>query len=70
MMQAVVDINFKDPTEDIPAFLAIVMMLFAYSIVYGLLSYVVLKAFTRKFKDISVVAWVLFVIFILRFFIK
>ena len=74
MMQAVTDINFKDPTEGIPAFLAIVMMPFAYSIaegiVYGLLSYVVLKAFTLKFKDISVVTWILFLIFILRFFIK
>jgi AGZA family xanthine/uracil permease-like MFS transporter len=74
MMQAVTDIDFRDPTEGIPAFLAIVMMPFAYSIaegiVYGLLSYVVLKALTLKFKDISVVTWILFVIFILRFFIK
>jgi AGZA family xanthine/uracil permease-like MFS transporter len=73
MMQAVGDINFKDPTEGIPAFLAIVMMPFAYSIaegiVYGLLSHVVLKACTGKFRDISAVTWVLFVIFILRFFI-
>ncbi|MDR1322205.1 MAG: NCS2 family permease [Gracilibacteraceae bacterium] len=74
MMQAVVDINFKDPTEGIPAFLAIVMMPFAYSIaegiVYGLLSYVILKALTLRFKDISVVTWILFIIFVLRFFIK
>ena len=74
MMRAVTDIDFKDPTEGIPAFLAIVMMPFAYSIaegiVYGLLSYVVLKACTRKFRDISVVTWILSVIFILRFFIK
>jgi AGZA family xanthine/uracil permease-like MFS transporter len=74
MMQAVVDINFKDPTEGIPAFLAIVMMPFAYSIaegiVYGLLSYVILKALTLKFKDISIVTWILFIIFVLRFFIK
>jgi AGZA family xanthine/uracil permease-like MFS transporter len=74
MMQAVVDINFKEPTEGIPAFLAIVMMPFAYSIaegiVYGLLSYVILKALTLRFKDISVVTWILFVIFILRFFFK
>jgi AGZA family xanthine/uracil permease-like MFS transporter len=49
-------------------------MPFAYSIaegiVYGLLSYVVLKALTLKFKDISVVTWILFIIFVLRFFIK
>jgi AGZA family xanthine/uracil permease-like MFS transporter len=74
MMQAVGGINFKDPTEGIPAFLAIVMMPFAYSIsegiVYGLLSYVILKVATLKFKDISIVTCVLFVIFVLRFFIE
>jgi AGZA family xanthine/uracil permease-like MFS transporter len=74
MMQAVTGIDFKDPTEGIPAFLAIVMMPFAYSIaegiVYGLLSYVVLKTLTGKFRDISMISWVLFVIFVLRFFIS
>ncbi|MDR2304742.1 MAG: NCS2 family permease [Treponema sp.] len=74
MMRPVVDIDFSDPTEGIPAFLAIVMMPFAYSIaegiVYGVISYVVLKIVTGKLKDITIVAWVLFVIFVLRFFIK
>ncbi|MDR3167933.1 MAG: NCS2 family permease [Treponema sp.] len=74
MMRSVTDINFTDPTEGIPAFLAIVMMPFAYSIaegiVYGLLTYVILKVVTNKFKDITVVTWVLFIIFLLRFFIK
>ena len=74
MMQPVISIDFTDPTEGIPAFLAIVMMPFAYSIadgiVYGVLSYVILKAATRKFQDISVITWVLFAIFVLRFFIS
>ncbi|MDR1654381.1 MAG: NCS2 family permease [Treponema sp.] len=74
MMRPVTDIDFSDPTEGIPAFLAIVMMPFAYSIaegiVYGVISYVLLKIVTGKFKDITIVAWVLFVIFVLRFFIK
>jgi AGZA family xanthine/uracil permease-like MFS transporter len=74
MMQPVTGINFKDPTEGIPAFLAIIMMPLSYSIaegiVYGVLSYVILKAVTRKFSDISVITWVLFVIFILRFFLR
>ena len=75
MMQPVVGIDFfHDPTEGIPAFLAIVMMPFAYSIadgiVYGILSYVILKAATRKFSDITIVTWVLFVVFILRFFLR
>jgi len=70
MMQAVTGIDFKDPTEGIPAFLTIAIMPFAYSIadgiVYGLLSYVFLKIITRKFKEISLVSWVLFIIFLLR----
>ncbi|GHV73008.1 xanthine/uracil permease [Spirochaetia bacterium] len=73
MMRAVTDINFADPTEGIPAFIAITMMPFAYSIaegiVYGVLSYVVLKAATGKFKEITPVTWILFVIFVARFFI-
>jgi AGZA family xanthine/uracil permease-like MFS transporter len=74
MMRAVTGIDFTDPTEGIPAFLTIVMMPFAYSvaegIVYGLLAYVILKALTGKYRDVTVVTWVLFVIFIFRFFIK
>jgi len=74
MMQPVLSIDFTDPTEGIPAFLAIIMMPFAYSIadgiVYGIISYVILKATTRKFNDITVITWVLFAVFILRFFIK
>jgi AGZA family xanthine/uracil permease-like MFS transporter len=74
MMSPVVGINFKDPTEGIPAFLAIVMMPFAYSIaegiVYGLLSYTLLKAATGKLKDVPLVTWILFVVFVLRFFIS
>jgi AGZA family xanthine/uracil permease-like MFS transporter len=74
MMAPVTEINFKDPTEGIPAFLAIIMMPFAYSIaegiVYGVLAYVILKFATRRFKEINVVTWLLFVVFVLRFFIK
>jgi len=74
MMAPVTGINFKDPTEGIPAFFAIVMMPFAYSIaegiVYGLLTYTILKAATGKLKDIPLVTWILFVVFVLRFFIS
>jgi AGZA family xanthine/uracil permease-like MFS transporter len=74
MMQSVTDIDFRDPTEGIPAFLTIIIMPFAYSIadgiVYGLLSYVLVKALTLKFKDISVISWILFLIFILRFVLQ
>jgi AGZA family xanthine/uracil permease-like MFS transporter len=74
MMRSVTDIDFTDPTEGIPAFLTIIMMPFAYSIaegiVYGVLSYVLLKLVTGKTKAVSAVTWILFVVFVLRFFIK
>jgi AGZA family xanthine/uracil permease-like MFS transporter len=74
MMQSVVGIDFKDPSEGIPSFLAIAMMPFAYSvsegIVYGLLSYVVAKAALRRWKDISVITWILFAVFLLRIIFK
>jgi AGZA family xanthine/uracil permease-like MFS transporter len=74
MMRSVTGINFTDPTEGIPAFLTILIMPLAFSIaegiVYGILSYVVLKLVSGKLKDISAVTWVLCVVFILRFFIR
>lgn len=70
MLSAAAEIDFTDPTEGIPAFLTIVMMPFAYSIaegiVYGIMSYVILKAVTGKFKQIPLITWVLFIIFLLR----
>ncbi len=74
MMKPVLEIDFTDPTEGIPAFLAIVMMPFTYSIaegiMYGVLSYVILKVVTGKFRQIPAVTWAVFAIFALRFFIK
>ena len=70
MLGATAEIDFQDPTEGIPAFLTIAMMPFTYSIaegiVYGILSYVILKTVTGKFKQIPIITWVLFVIFLLR----
>lgn len=70
MMGSIKDIEFDDPTDGVPAFLTIIMMPLAYSIaegiVFGMISYVVLKAITGKFKDISLTMWVLALLFIVR----
>jgi AGZA family xanthine/uracil permease-like MFS transporter len=67
MMGGIKDINFDDPTEGIPAFITMVTMPFAYSIAagieYGVLSYVLIKLFTGKVKDISIPTWVVFAAF-------
>ena len=70
MITSVVKINFADMTESLPAFLTIVMMPFAFSIaqgiVFGMLSFVLLKALSGQFKRISIAMWVIFVLFIVK----
>jgi adenine/guanine/hypoxanthine permease len=73
MMTPILNINFNDYTESIPAFIAIIIMPLTYSIaegiVFGMLSYVLLKLLTGKTKDLTIVMVVLAVLFILKFFI-
>ncbi len=68
MMQAAGDIDFKDPTEGIPAFMAIVTMPFAYSIaagiMYGIITYVICKVIARKSKEVTPLTWILAAIFV------
>ncbi len=72
MMTPVKNINFDDFTESIPAFLTIIIMPLTYSIsegiLFGVLSFVLLKVLTGKFKDITIVTLVLGVLFLLKFF--
>ncbi len=73
MMTPILNINFNDYTESIPAFITIIIMPLTYSIaegiVFGMLSYVLLKLLTGKTKDLTIVMVVLAVLFILKFFI-
>nr|WP_321405979.1 NCS2 family permease [uncultured Carboxylicivirga sp.] len=73
MFTPITKIDLTDYTEAIPAFLAIVMMPFTYSIaegiVFGMLAYVILKILSGKFKDISIVSILLAILFVLKFFI-
>ena len=68
MVTAVKGVDFEDISEGIPAFLTIIMMPFAYSIgigiEWGLVSYVIIKVLTGKHKDISLIMYVLSLIFI------
>lgn len=73
MMEPIFKIDLRDYTEAIPAFLTILMMTIAYSIaegiVFGMLSYTLLKLFTGKGRKVSAVMYVLSLIFVARFFI-
>ncbi len=74
MIASVVNINFDDTTESFPAFLTIVMMPFAYSIaqgiVFGMLSFVILKALSGKVKHVSTTMWVIFVLFMVKIILE
>ncbi|HCW53764.1 MAG TPA: guanine permease [Clostridium sp.] len=74
MIEPIKEIELDDFTEAIPAFLTIIMMPLAYSIsdgiVFGVVSYIVLKLFAGKAKDISITTVVIGIVFILKFIIK
>ncbi|MDC7233516.1 MAG: NCS2 family permease [Spirochaetales bacterium] len=73
MITPVKDMELNDMTEALPAFLTMFMMPLTYSIsegiVFGILSYVLLKAFTGKAKDVPVLTYIVAVIFLIKFFI-
>lgn len=71
MLQSIRNIDFKgDASEVVAAYMAIIMMPFTYSIATGImfatLTFVILKVFTGKAKEVPMVLWVAFVLFVLR----
>ena len=73
MMHPIVEIDFTDFTEAVPCFITIITMPFTASIsegiVLGLLSYVLIKVFTGRFKDVSIVMYILAAFFVLKYII-
>jgi len=71
MIDSIAKINFKDITEALPSFITMIMMVLTYSIAegicLGMLSYVLLKLFCGRIKDVSVTLYVLAVLFILKY---
>ena len=71
MMKNVKEIDWGDISVSVPAFLTIAMMAFTYNISYGiafgLFSYVIIKLFTGKVKEIHITTWVITALFIAMF---
>lgn len=71
MMSSVKNIEWSNPAAALPAFLTIAVMAFGYSISFGigvgLISCVIIKVFTGKVKEISIVTWVITILFLLMF---
>lgn len=71
MMSQVIDIDWKDWTIAFPAFLAIVIMPFTYSIANGIgagfIAWVIVRAFAGKGREIHPLLWVVAAGFLLYF---
>jgi len=74
MMTPITKIDFNDFTESLPAFLTMVMMPLSYSIadgiIFGVVSYVCIKVLAGKRKDVPLLAYLLAVLFVLKFIFK
>ena len=73
MLTSIVKVNFNDFTEAIPAYITIIAMPFMYSISEGIsmgvISYVFINVVTGKSKEkkISVLMYILAVLFVLKY---
>ena len=71
MLRPIQHIEFDDFTECMPCFVTIIMMPFTSSIsegiVLGMLSYIFIKVFTGRYKELSPVVYILGVLFIFKY---
>jgi adenine/guanine/hypoxanthine permease len=71
MTQSVMQVDWPDFTEAFPAFVVIVTMPLTFSIAtglsFGVICYTLAKVAAGKFREVSVVVWVLTVLFLFRY---
>lgn len=71
MASPVKEIDWNDYSEAIPAFVTMLLMPLAYSIsdgiMLGMITYVAINGLAGKFSKVSVMTWILAVVFLLRY---
>jgi adenine/guanine/hypoxanthine permease len=71
MLRELVDIDWDDTTESVPAVITALMMPFTYSIAngvaFGFITYAGLKLFTGRAKQVPVIIWIIAAIFLFKF---
>lgn len=74
MMSAVTTIDWNDAADAIVGFITFIIMVLGYSISKGigagLITFIIIKLFTGKVKDISVVTWVIGALFVATFLVS
>lgn len=70
MIASINQIDFTDYKDSLPAFITIIFIPFTYSvsegILYGFLSYVIIRLLVGRYRDISMVMYLLSIIFIVK----
>ena len=73
MAGSVKDIDWNDYSEAIPAFVTMMLMPLAYSIsdgiMLGMITYAFLNGFAGKFSKVSLMTWILAIIFLIRYIV-
>ena len=68
MIESLFKVDYNDAPEAIPAYLAAIMMPFAYSIsegiAFGVISYALINTFCGRAKKVSIAMWVLTALFV------
>lgn len=71
MASSLLNINFDDFTDAVPAFLTVVIMPFTYSIadgiMFGIISYTIIKLLTKRTKEVQISLIILSLLFIVKF---
>jgi AGZA family xanthine/uracil permease-like MFS transporter len=71
MIKSIVGVAWDDMTDAIPAFIAVIAMPMTYSISHGIalsfIIYPILKFLGGKGKEVSIIMWILAVLFLLRY---
>lgn len=71
MLRELVDIDWSDTTESVPAAITAVMMPFTYSIAqgvaFGFISYALLKLLTGRAKEVKIIVWAIATVFTFKF---
>lgn len=73
MISNIPNVKLDDISEALPAFVTMLMMVLTYSIadgiILGMLSYVIIRVFTGRYKEVSLTMYILSVLFILKLII-
>ena len=72
MLRELIDLNWDDTTETVPAAVTALMMPFTYSIAnglaFGFITYAAVKLFTGRVREVHPMVWIIAGVFLFKFF--